>query len=220
MGPDTSLRTTHLIAARLGTAKVNEARRLKSSGIKVVTPDWLWCCAERWEHIDERLLPLEKMTPVTLRPPAHCSSPEIAFAERCSEINIQRQNSGDSLPESNNPFLAMSSADLKDMEDEIDASSDSSSTDSDEDQQEKKRKLEEERSSSEESLSVEAPKGWATSERKRSKVTDSRNASDGSEDDQDDDDSDYGAMAEQLEGFLGDDADNDEESNDRPEECI
>ena len=47
-----------------------------------------------------------------------------------------------------------------------------------------------------------------------------RNASDGSEDDQDDDDSDYGAMAEQLEGFLGDDADNDEESNDRPEECI
>ena len=69
---------------------------------------------------------------MTLRPPAHCSSPEIAFAERCSEINIQRQNSGDSLPESNNPFLAMSSADLKDMEDEIDASSDSSSTDSDE----------------------------------------------------------------------------------------
>ena len=116
---------------------------------------------------------------------------------------------------------------------------------------EKKRKLEEESSSSEESLSVEAPKGWTTSERKRSKVTDSRcvpntntstklaprrissccdqissiqlyfrNASDGSEDDQDDDDSDYGAMAEQLEGFLGDDADNDEESNDRPEECI
>ena len=59
---------------------------------------------------------------MTLRPPAHCSSPEIAFAERCSEINIQRQNSGDSLPESNNPFLAMSSADLKDMEDEIDRS--------------------------------------------------------------------------------------------------
>ena len=54
---------THLIAARLGTAKVNEARRLKSSGIKVVTPNWLWCCAERWEHIDERLFPLEKKTP-------------------------------------------------------------------------------------------------------------------------------------------------------------
>ena len=122
---------------------------------------------------------------------------------------------------------------------------------------EKKRKLEEESSSSEESLSVEAPKGWTTSERKRSKVTDSRcvpncqihntstiipaassfeikyhhfnyiqgskhfdyfrNASDGSEDDEDDEDSDYGAMAEQLEGFLGDDADNDEESHDRPE---
>ena len=181
---------THLIAARLGTAKVNEARRLKSPGIKIVTPDWLWCCAERWEHIDERLFPLEKKTPgmtsinkqdhapdlhiasvfawrvpqcccqyclvttkvtvtaitqnskryqslsiaVTLRPPAHCSSPEIAFAERCNEVNLQRQNSGDSLPESNNPFLAMSSADLKGMEDEVDASSDSTSSSADSDE--------------------------------------------------------------------------------------
>ena len=47
-----------------------------------------------------------------------------------------------------------------------------------------------------------------------------RNASDGSEDEEEDEDSDYGAMAEQLEGFLGDDADNDEESHERPEECI
>merc|ERR1712061_387182 len=70
---------------------------------------------------------------VTLRPPAHCSSPEIAFAERCNEVNLQRQNSGDSLPESNNPFLAMSSADLKGMEDEVDASSDSTSSSADSD---------------------------------------------------------------------------------------
>ena len=61
-GKDQSFQT-HLIAARLGTAKVNEARRHKSSAIKIVTPDWLWCCAERWEHIDERLFPLEKKTP-------------------------------------------------------------------------------------------------------------------------------------------------------------
>ena len=39
---------------------------------------------------------------------------------------------------------------------------------------ERKRKLEEESSSSEESLNVEAPKGWTTTERKRSKASDSR----------------------------------------------
>lgn len=39
---------------------------------------------------------------------------------------------------------------------------------------ERKRKLEEESSSSEESLNVEAPKGWTTTERKRSKAADSR----------------------------------------------
>lgn len=66
---------------------------------------------------------------MTLRPPAHCSSPEIAFAERCNEVNLQRQNSSDSLPESNNPFLAMSRTDIKGMEDEVDISSDDSDDD-------------------------------------------------------------------------------------------
>ena len=29
-----------------------------------------------------------KSVSVTMKPPAHCSSPEIAFAERCAEIDI------------------------------------------------------------------------------------------------------------------------------------
>lgn len=33
-----------------------EAKKYKH--IQVVTPDWLWSCAERWEHVDERLFPL------------------------------------------------------------------------------------------------------------------------------------------------------------------
>ena len=45
--------TTHLVAARTGTAKVNEARK-RAKNVHLVTPDWLWCCAERWERIDER----------------------------------------------------------------------------------------------------------------------------------------------------------------------
>ena len=32
------------------------SRRLK--GIHVVTPDWLWACAERWEKVEEKLFPL------------------------------------------------------------------------------------------------------------------------------------------------------------------
>jgi RNA polymerase II subunit A-like phosphatase len=45
--------TTHLVAVRPGTAKVNAARRA-GRNIIVVTPDWLWCCAERWEKVEER----------------------------------------------------------------------------------------------------------------------------------------------------------------------
>jgi RNA polymerase II subunit A C-terminal domain phosphatase len=51
--------TTHLVAARHGTAKVNEARRA-GTGVLVVSPEWLVCCTERWERADERLFPLSK----------------------------------------------------------------------------------------------------------------------------------------------------------------
>lgn len=53
---DISPGCTHLVAARPGTAKVNSSRRQK--GIIIVTPLWLWHCAERWERLDERLYPL------------------------------------------------------------------------------------------------------------------------------------------------------------------
>lgn len=49
-------KTTHLVAIRPGTAKANAAK--KNPNIKIVNPDWLWTCAERWEHVDERLFPL------------------------------------------------------------------------------------------------------------------------------------------------------------------
>ncbi|UYV73678.1 CTDP1 [Cordylochernes scorpioides] len=43
---------THLVAAKWGTAKVNRARDIPK--LHLVTPYWLMCCAERWEHVDER----------------------------------------------------------------------------------------------------------------------------------------------------------------------
>lgn len=55
---DSEDRTTHVVASKLGTAKVNAAKR--HEGIFIVSLDWLFCCAERWEHADELLFPLTK----------------------------------------------------------------------------------------------------------------------------------------------------------------
>lgn len=66
--------TTHLVAATSGTFKVNAVR--KRPEIHVVTPEWLWSCAERWECVEERLFPLDPLRPSKQRhPPAHCHSP-------------------------------------------------------------------------------------------------------------------------------------------------
>ncbi|XP_022082329.1 RNA polymerase II subunit A C-terminal domain phosphatase-like isoform X2 [Acanthaster planci] len=48
--------TTHLVAAKAGTSKVHTAQRAKS--IHIVTPEWLWCCWERWQRVDEHLFKL------------------------------------------------------------------------------------------------------------------------------------------------------------------
>lgn len=53
---DLTEKTTHLVAIRKGTAKANTAK--KDTNIKIVNPEWLWTCAERWERVDERLFPL------------------------------------------------------------------------------------------------------------------------------------------------------------------
>lgn len=51
-------KTTHLIAAKIGTAKVQKALRCKQ--IRIVNPLWLYTCADRWERVEERLFPLNK----------------------------------------------------------------------------------------------------------------------------------------------------------------
>ncbi|XP_047996673.1 RNA polymerase II subunit A C-terminal domain phosphatase isoform X2 [Leguminivora glycinivorella] len=59
---DFTEKSTHLVAVRSGTAKVNASRRIGEGKNKlhVVTPEWLWACAERWERVDERLYPLQR----------------------------------------------------------------------------------------------------------------------------------------------------------------
>lgn len=56
---------------------MNAARKRKAE-IKVVTPEWLWSCAERWECVEEKLFPLDPLKPSKMRqPPPHCHSPGI-----------------------------------------------------------------------------------------------------------------------------------------------
>ena len=136
VGLEVDSTTTHLVAARLGTAKVTAAR---SRQVAVVTPDWLWACAERWERVEERLFPLSRHCEVTRRPPAHCSSPEIAFAERCSDLDLNLDGAAagafgrqPSVAEAD-PFLSFSSEDLAGMDKDVeDALSESGESDSDE----------------------------------------------------------------------------------------
>ena len=70
--------TTHMVAARIGTSKVNSAK--KFPGVHVVNANWLWCCSERWEAVDERMFPLTEHTSVSYS----CNSPDVT----------KQQNSG------------------------------------------------------------------------------------------------------------------------------
>lgn len=72
--------TTHLVASTAGTFKVNAARKV--SKIHIVSPDWLWTCAERWECVEEKLFPLDsRKATKTREPPAHCHSPSKIYSK-------------------------------------------------------------------------------------------------------------------------------------------
>ena len=57
---DSEKATTHVVAAKLGTTKVRSAQKYKD--IQIVNVDWLWCCADRWDRVEEVLFPLTKDT--------------------------------------------------------------------------------------------------------------------------------------------------------------
>ncbi|XP_067632827.1 RNA polymerase II subunit A C-terminal domain phosphatase isoform X2 [Eurosta solidaginis] len=129
--------TTHLVAVNSGTFKVNAAK--KNSKIKVVNVNWLWTCAERWEHVDERLFPLDRKTKSRQRkPPAHCHSPEhvVNYSDKSeispsSSAQQQQAKAPEKFIDTINPLLSFSNADLADMNKEFDQffESDSSSED-------------------------------------------------------------------------------------------
>ncbi|XP_058054438.1 RNA polymerase II subunit A C-terminal domain phosphatase [Anopheles bellator] len=119
--------TTHLVAVTIGTSKVINAR--KNAEIKIVTPEWLWTCAERWEHVEELLYPLKTSNPAKMRqPPPHCHSPE-------HSVNYDGRRKSRDEPkfmDTVNPLLSFSNDDLDAMNNDFEdffESDDSSSDD-------------------------------------------------------------------------------------------
>ncbi|XP_011703287.1 PREDICTED: RNA polymerase II subunit A C-terminal domain phosphatase isoform X2 [Wasmannia auropunctata] len=106
---DLTEKTTHLVAIRKGTAKANAAR--KDANIKIVNSDWLWTCAERWEHVDERLFPLTSQARGSRVPPPHCSSPE--------RIEDVESDSTNSFANSINPLMSFTQEEIEFMDKEV-----------------------------------------------------------------------------------------------------
>ncbi|XP_034173432.2 RNA polymerase II subunit A C-terminal domain phosphatase Fcp1 [Osmia lignaria lignaria] len=116
---DLTDKTTHLVAIRPGTAKANAAK--KNPNIRIVNPDWLWTCAERWEHVDERLFPLTAKGRASRIPPPHCSSPE--------RIEEQEENIEDSFADSINPLMSFTPEEIEIMDKEVEEDMDDQEAD-------------------------------------------------------------------------------------------
>lgn len=110
--------TTHLVAVRPGTAKVNAGRRKKN--LKIVTPDWLWACAECWEHVEEKMFPLNSKGSKNRHPPPHCSSPEhINYPVHNTPAVIRKRTPSGRFMDTINPLMSFSSDDIADMDKEV-----------------------------------------------------------------------------------------------------
>nr|CAI5824985.1 unnamed protein product [Callosobruchus analis] len=114
---DITDKTTHLVAVRPGTVKVNAGRRQRN--LKIVTPDWLWCCAERWDHVDERIFPLNSRGSKNRHPPPHCSSPEHRKYPTHDKPAARKRTPSGRFMDTINPLMSFSSADIADMDKEV-----------------------------------------------------------------------------------------------------
>ncbi|XP_018496382.2 RNA polymerase II subunit A C-terminal domain phosphatase [Galendromus occidentalis] len=118
-----SKEVTHLVAARPGTAKVQQARKFRS--IKVVSPDWLWSCAERWEKSSEALFPLKDVPVDAGKWRARGGVPERAAKPEDGEADFLREemlklSRRKMLPEALVPSLVTEHDALAEMLKEVD----------------------------------------------------------------------------------------------------
>ncbi|GFS82711.1 RNA polymerase II subunit A C-terminal domain phosphatase [Nephila pilipes] len=162
-----SKRTTHVISSKPGTAKVNAARR--QNEIHIVTLDWLFCCAERWERVDEKLFPLPKELPTSgeNENSVHRFNNASVMKSRFKRTHGSKKklNEKEQLKNEEDDFserifveagLSLSKEDIEDMEREIHACYSEESDDED-----SKNASSDSSSSSVESLSSgDYPRGW------------------------------------------------------------
>ena len=166
--------TTHVVAMRQGTQKVNQAAKHKD--VFIVKPDWLWSCNERWDRAEEQLfiLPVDmnrinetgRDSPMGKGKKDKSEKDTIAGA---STSNISERRFSDTI----DLGLQLSADDVKSWQDEVDDEISSSSSD----EEEEKKGIDELRSkvlghtppesSSDDSLDEGTPKGWKSRKRKR-----------------------------------------------------
>lgn len=129
-----SPKTTHLVASKWGTQKVNKC--LKFSNIKIVTPDWLIACAERWEKVEEQLYSLKKDTVYNFNEREDCRKVFIPNYEPPRPRNLSTIISNDPSPSTSfatdddpidpetmldfSPLSSFSKTDLSEMGKEVD----------------------------------------------------------------------------------------------------
>ncbi|KAG8181738.1 hypothetical protein JTE90_028276 [Oedothorax gibbosus] len=147
------LRTTHVVASKEGTVKVNVARKHKK--IHVVSLEWLLCCADRWEHADERLFPLEEneANELSLNDSINARAKQFKSLKRKHNKEEPKEEDDDNFSERIfvEAGLSLSKEDIEDMDKEIDDACSVESSESDSSSS----------SSSIESLSSgDYPKGW------------------------------------------------------------
>lgn len=111
------LSTTHLVAAKLGTNKVRMAQKVK--GIKIVNPNWLWSCAERYEHVDERLFPLDKKSYQM----ENCDSPDVT-----KDKNRKRKSDPEEISDESNSGKRLRKSDGESAQILVDDNSNEAST--------------------------------------------------------------------------------------------
>lgn len=129
-----SPKTTHLVASKWGTQKVNKC--LKYSNIKIVTPEWLIACAERWEKVEEQLFLLKKDTVYSFNEREDCRKVFIPTYEPPRPRNPSTITSNDPSPSTSfaadddpidpetmldfSPLSSFSKTDLSEMGKEVD----------------------------------------------------------------------------------------------------
>uniref|UniRef100_A0A336LUZ3 RNA polymerase II subunit A C-terminal domain phosphatase n=1 Tax=Culicoides sonorensis TaxID=179676 RepID=A0A336LUZ3_CULSO len=145
--------TTHLVAACSGTFKVNNAK--KNPKIKLVAPEWLWSCAERWEAVEELLFPISKMPSKMRQPPPHCSP------EHRSDSNSSNEPQNQKFIDTINPLLSFSNDELDEMDEEFNDFFDESDSDD-----------------TDKEIDIENPPQDKTLSRKRKRQEEKPNASD------------------------------------------